>query len=204
MTATPSRFPTATLLLAAVAVGLGLASAGGSSIASVLQWDRGIHGEWWRIATSQLTHWSWSHLGWDAATVLLVGSWCEWRYPTRTRWCLLASLVLIPLAVTWLDPALTTFRGLSGIATALVVQLGIAAARDDWHRDRPLAWFALVVMAGTVAKSCWEFASGGAVFVHDAFMVPVPLAHMAGAVVGAACALWPVHSSSRQSPVLSH
>ncbi len=187
----------ATLLLVALAVGIGVASACGSSIAADLQWARGINEPWWRVMTCQLSHWSWPHLAWDTATVLLVGCWCEWRYPWRTRGCLLASLALIPLGVAWMDPTLTTFRGLSGIATALVVQLGIAAARDDWHRDRPLAWFALAVMAGTVAKSCWEFATGGTVFVHDTAMVPVPLAHIVGAVIGAACALCPSHKNRR-------
>jgi len=50
----------------------------------------------------------------------------------------------------------------------------------------------VAVAVGFVAKLVFELATGGTLFVDSpaAGMVPVPLAHVAGGLVGAVCAMY--------------
>jgi rhomboid family GlyGly-CTERM serine protease len=177
-----------TLAIFAAAVAIGLAP----SAAEWLQYDRDAveSGQVWRIVTCHLTHWSLDHFLWDAAALVALGSCCERESRSRTLACIAASAVLIPLVVWAVLPDMPTYRGLSGIDSALFVLLAVLLIRDslterDWHR---ILVYSLVV-AGFLGKIGFELVTSTTLFVDSrgSEMVPVALAHIVGAAVGVAC-----------------
>ena len=159
------------------------------SLADRLQYDRSavVQGQWWRIATCHLTHWSFDHLFWDVTALLFLGFVIERDKRRRLLTCMGLSAVLIPLAVgAWL-PELSTYRGLSGIDSAVFMLLATTLLGDSWDR-RDWGWTLVStgVMAGFVAKTGFEFVTGTTLFVDAtaAEMLPVPLAHVIGAGIG--------------------
>jgi hypothetical protein len=90
---------------------------------------------------------------------------------------------------------MTTYRGLSGIDSALFALLAALIARraimeKDWSR---LA-LATLVSIGFAAKIGFELSTGGTLFVNStaAGMIPVPLAHVVGGIIGLGIGLMPV------------
>jgi len=144
-------------------------------------------GEWWRVVSGQLTHFGLDHLAWDAGVFLVLGAMCERRNRTGTLACLGIATVLIPAAVWLLLPEMTTYRGLSGLDTALFALLGVMMFGEKW-REGSRGGVAVIVflLLGMVAKIAWEFVSGGTIFVDSSSgqFVPVPLAHLVGAAIG--------------------
>ena len=136
---------------------------------SLLELQRG--GEVWRIVTCHFTHFTYEQLAWDALALTCLGVACERRNRGAYHATLLASVLLIPLAVLVFDPRIETYRGLSGIDSALFALL-VVSTRN---------WFLGVLFA---AKIAFEVLTGGAVFVGDIEVVPI--AHVAGALIGAA------------------
>jgi len=157
-----------------------------------LQYDRSAvaGGELWRIATCNLTHWSFEHLFWDVSALLFLGFVIEQDKRCRFLTCMGLSAVLIPLAVHVCMPGLSTYRGLSGIDSAVFMLLAVTLLADSWDR-RDWVWTAVctVVMGGFAAKTGFEFATGNTLFVDSVAsqMLPVPLAHVVGAAIGVLC-----------------
>ncbi len=159
------------------------------SLACELEYNRSAiaNGELWRIATCQWTHWSLNHFLWDALVFLSLGTLCE-RYSRRGfAVCIVASAVLIPLAVWLWLPGMLQFRGLSGIDSALFVLLTVQLAGT---KGRSMAAVAICLLGAFVLKTYFEIAFNDTIFVdsHGAF-VPVPLAHAVGGAVGLLVAL---------------
>lgn len=164
------------------------------TLAPFLEFDRTAvaRGEVWRIATAHFVHFNASHLHWDLAGLLLLGGWAETA--SRRRWALAlgAATIVIPPLVAWLEPNLATYRGLSGLACVplglLVVALHRTARRHGDALLRATAWAAAL---GFLAKTGYEVVAGRTLFVDAGVdFVPVPLAHLAGFVIGVAAA-WP-------------
>jgi len=140
---------------------------------SWLELQRG--GAAWRIATCHFTHFTYEQLAWDALVFFVLGIVCERENRGAFRAMLLASVVIVPIAVLAFSNV-TTYRGLSGIDSALFGLLLLTESR----RSR------IVALCGVAfaAKMIFEMKTGATVFVHsDAFIV-VPVAHIAGALVG--------------------
>jgi hypothetical protein len=102
------------------------------------------------------------------------------------------SAVLIPLTLWMFATWMTTYRGLSGIDSALFAMLAAVMLREafaerDWSRLGLVATISL----GFAAKVGFEIVSGATLFVDSsaAGMTPVPLAHVVGALVGLFCGL---------------
>jgi hypothetical protein len=101
---------------------------------------------------------------------------------------------LIPLTL-WVGlPDLQTYRGLSGIDSALFALLATLLLKQEWQARRwkwvvPLA----LVCLAFAAKVGYELATGLTIFVDSraVAMIPVPLAHGAGAGVGVMVGLAP-------------
>jgi rhomboid family GlyGly-CTERM serine protease len=153
------------------------------------EYDRSLvgAGEVWRIVTCHLTHWNLDHLFWDTFALAVLGVMCERR--TRAGW--LTSLgiasVAIPLAIFFLQPEMETYRGLSGVDTALFSMLAIVTLHESWY-DRDWKWLTVVCafLAGFAGKIAFELTTGGTVFVDSAAgdFTPAPLAHLFGILVG--------------------
>jgi len=137
-------------------------------------------GALWRIATCHFTHFTYEQLAWDALVFLLLAIACERRNRGAFRATLLASVIVVPIAVLSFSNV-TTYRGLSGIDSALFGFLLVS----EWRRSR-IAAFCGVAFA---AKTIFEMSTGATVFVHSDSFIAVPVAHVAGALVGAIVAI---------------
>ena len=118
--------------------------------------------------------------------------------------CLAAACVAIPAVLWRCMPGLSTYGGLSGLDSALFGLVAVTLLQEK-ARAREWAWVAGAgaLLAAFIVKTCIEFATGAAVFVSaDDALTPVPLAHVAGGLVGALCGLLPPSSgvSSRTEP----
>jgi rhomboid family GlyGly-CTERM serine protease len=132
----------------------------------------------WRMATCHFTHFTYEQLAWDALVFLILGIACARRNRGAFQATLLASILVVPIAVLAFAPNVTTYRGLSGIDSALFALLLTMESR----RSRLVALCA----AGFVMKLLFEMTTGATVFVRATDFAPVPVAHLAGAIVGLA------------------
>ena len=183
------RVPGATLLLVSAAL---LVRAFG--LDAIFELDRArLLVEPWRILTGQLAHFGGSHLFWDAATLALVGAVAERRWPRRTLLAIAGTLIAVPAAVVLLEPGTTSFRGLSAVATAVVVLLAIRGAVESFReraRFRGAVHVALLVLFA--AKVGVEARLGTPLFAEvPGDFHPDPIAHLVGALAGAAAGLAP-------------
>jgi rhomboid family GlyGly-CTERM serine protease len=173
-------------LLSAVMVALALAP----GAAAWFQLDREAisAGEWWRVLTCHLVHWNDEHALWDVAVFAVLGGLCEARGRRTYAICLALSGAAIGLGVWFLLPDLDTYRGASGIDSALFGLLLVALLRESgpWPAWRGACLVGVVL--GFAAKVAWEAAGGQTIFVDSiaAGMVPVPMVHALGGLIGAA------------------
>lgn len=151
-------------------------------------------GQWWRFFTAHLTHWNHDHLFWDAATFIALGVYCMRRHAMRTLACVFASAAAISLAVLTFHPNLPTYRGLSGLDTALFTLAATLLWRDARRdHDRALAAVAKWSLGALVAKTVYELATGATLFVDSpaAGFIPLASAHAVGAAIGILAAAIP-------------
>lgn len=185
-----TRSPLVTLALVATAVAVHLVP----SANEWLQFDRAalLRGEWWRWLTAHLTHFGANHLGWDVAVLFLLG----WRAEHESRRRCAGAIVLAAIAITpavWFwQPQFATYRGLSGIDSALFGLLAISLLRSETRTARLVGAIAL---AGFAAKCVLEIATTETVFASGTTYAPVPLAHVIGLVAGIVAGL-PLRSPS--------
>jgi rhomboid family GlyGly-CTERM serine protease len=150
-------------------------------------------GELWRLFTGHFVHWSPGHLVWDVGTFLVLGAACEARSRRRFVACLAGSILAIPAAVWLLLPGLELYGGLSGLDSALFALLGAELVSERWQRRSPAALAtALVLCLAFALKISFEMTNGGTVFVGDLEpgIVPVPRAHLVGALIGMLASSW--------------
>jgi rhomboid family GlyGly-CTERM serine protease len=170
-----------------------------------LQYDRTaiLHGEVWRVLTGHLVHWSGDQLFWDGLALGFLGWLCEREAVASFLRCFVLSAILISLTLWFAAPWMATYRGLSGIDSALFALVAVRLGREAFL-DRRWLQLALVgiVAGGFALKVGYEFASGATLFVDSSAggMTPVPLAHVAGAMVGIVCGMMPILAGSRMGP----
>jgi hypothetical protein len=82
-------------------------------------------------------------------------------------------------------PEMETYRGLSGIDTALfgLIVADLLGRRLIERNWKSAFWFSLLLV-GLLAKMLAETLAGTNIFVSDTSFVPVPIAHLIGAVIG--------------------
>lgn len=179
------RAPWVTLSLSLLAVAIHFFPAAGN----VLQFDRAAvaRGQVWRFFTAHLTHFGDDHLRWDLIAFAALGAMAE--HMSRRTFAL--SLGFAAAAITagvWLcQPQFATYRGLSGLDSALY---GLVVAHTLSFGIRGRHGLSIVAgaaaLAGFSAKCAFELATGGTVFVDAAgTFAPVPFAHLLGLATGA-------------------
>lgn len=185
------RIPCVSLLLAGAAVVLHVLP----NVAALMQYDTAAitAGQLWRVVTCHTTHWSLDHLAWDAGALVALGALCEVSYRRAFACCVAVSALLIPLAVWTFLPEISTYRGLSGIDSAVFVLLAVMILGESLA-DRQYGWAVtcatvLLAFAGKVGYEC---VSDATLFVDSAAasMIPIPLAHVIGGLVGAVCGVY--------------
>ena len=180
------RIPCASVLLALVAAGIYLSP----TATACLQYQRELilRGQCWRLLSCHFTHFSLSHLLWDAGVFLGLGVVCELRDRRSFLFVLLVSAVSISIAVWFAMPELGVYRGLSGLDSALFGFLG-AALIVSGIRTHNFGRVIIVAISFALfaAKLVVELNTGGAVFVRGlgGDVISIPLAHLVGLLVGA-------------------
>ena len=139
-----------------------------------------IHGEFWRLLSGNLVHFSVTHLVYNLSTCLIVGTVIELRgYRFFPVLCIFSSL-LIGIALFVLEPELYLYAGLSGVVSAAVTYLCLHGLEEKgvWR------WLCAATLAGLTAKTVIElgFGSSFMLLMSDENFVPVPLSHLAGIV----------------------
>jgi rhomboid family GlyGly-CTERM serine protease len=150
----------------------------------------------YRLMTCHWLHWSANHLMWDVAMFAVLGSLCERRSRGRFLGTLLVSAIAIPLVVMAVHLELGSYRGLSGIDSAL---FGLLVAEHFVAESRARNWVSAAMFglmgASLFVKIALEIHAQANLFVSDTSFTPVPLAHLVGAIVGLAIGAWSRRSS---------
>lgn len=164
--------------------------------------------QWYQLFGCHLLHWSAEHLFWDLMMFGILGGCCERWWPKSGYLTLLISALLIPLVVRVGQPEISSYRGLSGIDTAL---FSLLATRRGIESLRQSEWMETILFAtlltSLVVKVAYEFLSGDLWFVSEVNFVPLPLAHLVGGVVGTgvallSCRLRTVTEACNNAPVI--
>ena len=156
-------------------------------------------GQTWRAFTGHFAHFSPTHFAWSGgAFAVLWAMAVVGAGAPRAVACLGLSSLAVAIAA-YAGTSLETYRGLSGVDSALFVFVAVhALARAVREREIPRAAGLVVCLGALGAKLWWEMPTGGSMFVPAAGdVVPVPIAHVAGAVTGMACAVWTVCANAR-------
>jgi rhomboid family GlyGly-CTERM serine protease len=198
------RIPCVSLLLGGVAVVVHFVP----NVAALMQYDTTAiaAGQVWRVVTCHATHWSLDHLVWDVGALVVLGALCEVPYRRAFACCVAASALLIPLAVWTLLPEVGTYRGLSGIDSAVFVLLAVMILGESLAA-RQIAWAVTcaAVLLAFASKVGYECVTDATLFVDSAAasMVPIPLAHVIGGLVGAVCGMYTTLVSHQTTGVTS-
>ncbi|MBP90010.1 MAG: rhombosortase [Planctomycetaceae bacterium] len=190
----PSSFVIPPITLGVAILSLALMCS--ANLSEILQFDREAvaAGQLWRVVTGHFTHWNLDHLFWDGVVFAVLGVLCERRQRGRFMLCLTAAAVLIPASVWLLLPELNTYRGLSGLDTALFTMLAGSILAEKWAA-REWRWVTIIagLMIGLGSKIAFEVFTQGTMFVDTvtANFQPVPLAHVVGALAGIVVAMLP-------------
>ncbi|APG28106.1 rhombosortase [Syntrophotalea acetylenivorans] len=170
------RLPLLTCLL----VGASLLATLCPFLTDALVYDRQavLGGDWWRLFTAPLVHFSGSHLGWNLL-VFGVAGWAVEAAEYRFFWLVCALACGLPGPIYLLiAPELARYGGLSGVATAAVVFF-CACSLFKLPKNRRI-WLAILVLTGV--KIAVEAVGGASVFVHSnevSFRV-LPSVHVVG------------------------
>ncbi len=164
-------------------VAVALVASFAPGMAEAFQYDRAQvegGGEWWRLMTGQLVHWTARMACVDLGVVLLLGAWLERYNRGLLAAACLAGLLVTGTGIHLLAPQVGISRGASGMATTLFVLLALVILRDRQSRvERGLAALALALI---VAKIIWESASSSPLTAgpFPEGVVVLPLAHLLG------------------------
>ncbi len=164
-----------------------------ATLSDATQWDVGNGlNQLWTVLTCHFTHWSLNHLVWDLLAFVVLGAMCERMVRRRYYETLVLSAIVIPLLVTGPQSAVQTYRGLSGLDSALFTLLACEFARCGIrYGNRQLSVVAVLAWLLFIGKTIFEVNTGGLIFVSDPSFVPLPMSHIVGAVVGTSVALRP-------------
>lgn len=171
------RAPIWTLALISVAVTTWLCPAAATAL--VQERNAVDQGQWWRLFTGNLIHYSTNHLVWNCLAIGITGALLESRHRKETVTCLILSTLLIGPGLHLCLEQMTCYAGLSGIATAMVTCLILLNIGTGW-----IWWIVLLALAAKLLADQllpgFGFASFSAADVRS-----VPLAHLLGAGAGA-------------------
>lgn len=173
-----------------LAAGIALVLMAFPALGDRFQW---IQGDPWaplRWVGCHWTHWSWTHVVWDALVFAVLGLWAQRLSPRGFYWTLGLSVLAIPVAIGFLLPDLPSYRGLSGLDSALfclvATHLAIEAHRLKKRWDLFIICF---LMGGFALKVLFEIVFSTSFFAGGSeIMVPIPLAHAVGGFIGSAVA----------------
>jgi rhomboid family GlyGly-CTERM serine protease len=143
------------------------------------------NGEIWRNISGHFAHWSFSHLFWNALAFLILGCICSYRSIKDFLLIILLSSLMISFSVEIFYPEMRCYRGLSGIDSALFCYAAWSFIHDSLEDKKSFsacAGFATLALLG--GKTAFEMLTGNTLFVQSTDFIPLPLAHIVGAIAG--------------------
>lgn len=146
-----------------------------------------LYPDGWRLLACHFVHFGWSHLLWDGAAVVAIGTALVLRRGELFFGRLfLGSLLWVGLGVALAGRGFDIYCGSSGVGTALAAALAVSLVRSGNGVLRPAS---LAVLAGIVGKALFELTAGRPLFAAAHGFEPVAAAHLAGALAGVRFAL---------------
>ena len=147
-----------------------------SSLSHGLIFDRilVLEGQWWRVPTSLLVHYSASHLFWNMAAFFVLGTILEQENRRAFIWLLI--LVSAGNGLFLFNPDIEFFAGASGLVMAIA---GYCCIVKMANKESRFLWGLL--FAVLAAKIGYEMISGEELFASGNFHV-LPEAHLLGIV----------------------
>jgi len=196
---------TLALVVAMTVANLGLAPQAPDSLRSLVGWleyDRQAiaAGQVWRLVTGNLVHWSIEHFLLDVGAFLVVGCMYEPTVRRTYPWALLLMALAVGGTVLLALPEMRFYRGLSGVDSGQFVAALYVEAQWAKRAFRRWLWLAPVV-AMFATKILWETATGAMFFGTESLGdigLPVPLAHLAGAMAGVCCLSAKTHDGTKR------
>lgn len=187
---------------AADAVGLSAITAGIFAtqmlpwLAACLQYDRIAiaDGQLWRLVTGHFVHWNFDHLFWDLTAFIVLFYACAKRSLGKSVLCVISSAMTISVCLWIWQPDIVTYRGLSGIDSALFALLAVYIFRESLScNDKLMCSLAAMAAGGLLAKVGYEAVTGEILFVDSASagFLPLASAHALGGLVGGLVAMAP-------------
>ncbi len=187
---------------------------GGALVPSFLELRGGdaVCAQAWRLVTGHLVHLSLLQLVLNLAVFVWLGVLSEPMMPRRYGILLLGSSLAVSAGVLVLHPALGSYRGLSGIASAQFAALVSMRTRSAMHPGGGAPRLAgtpgggatwgvpILCLALFLAKSAYELVTGHGVFTGSLGLGDAsssPAAHLSGALAGIAVTVLPRCSPSR-------
>lgn len=131
-----------------------------------------VSGDWWRVVTSVLVHYSVAHLFWNLLVLFVWGTLLELE--NRAIWVWLVTLVATSNCLLLFVPQIEFFAGLSGIVVAVVslvcfIKISNARIKYPW----------IIVLLFLLSKTSYEIIVGYELFASGDFQV-LPQAHIVG------------------------
>lgn len=151
-------------------------------LGNLLIYDRPaiIHGEYWRLLTGNLVHFSPTHLAYNLIAWLIAGTIIELRGYRFFPVLCLSSAFAVGMTLFLFKPELSLYAGLSGMMSAAVAYLCLHGISEKgvWR------WLCAAALTGMAAKTILEMVMGSSILVlmSEENFVPVPLSHLAGIV----------------------
>ena len=145
------------------------------------------HGDFWQLISCHWVHLNTDHLLWSAMTFFVLGSFCEIMNRAKYITTVGISALFIPMAIWFILPHLKVYGGLSGLDCALYSLLIVLFIKREWpiQKWRWIIFYTIMLVLLPI-KIIYEMASSLTIFVNNrhANMIPVPLSHLMGGVVG--------------------
>jgi rhomboid family GlyGly-CTERM serine protease len=150
-------------------------------LANWLLWDRAAiaDGQWWRLLTGHLVHFTHRHLWCDVLAVGATGWFIEGRIQKSLAFVVLSAALAIDIAIAFLCPAVRYYGGLSGIAFAMCGYMALLCI----HQRGGARWIGFTLVALLAGKIGLEFVTGHGLLLSEGSVV-LPAVHAAGAITG--------------------
>jgi rhomboid family GlyGly-CTERM serine protease len=147
-----------------------------------------LDGQWWRLWSGHLVHFSARHAVLDGAVLALIGMVLEPRFGARRMGAiLLAGAPLIGMSLLVLVPDMEHYRGASGLGMLLTAAVGVLLWQHERNLRARLALLGLALLVKTGADLC---GLGGVQGTLPPLVALAWQAHVAGALYGALMGAW--------------
>ncbi len=159
-----------------------------SSFVDLLAFDRAAleQGQYWRLWSGHLPHFSGSHLLADSAVIVVTGLLLRQALKTLFLAGALLAMPLISAGFWWLIPELAQYRGSSAIGAMLWTLAGCMTAQTG-QRDVPRRWLGwqFLLLALKIAQEALSLLPSPAALGEDVGLLWQ--AHLFGAAAGLLC-----------------